>query len=113
MAAIVPRDLTESSRFAVDGRGGRLGDWDARSRRMVGGSFQLCELGGASAGGSSAAPGAGDRGRGAGGSVAGSRAAVFAAGASLDRAGEAAAGAVVASLLFGPLGTPADGAARL
>src|SRR5215207_995532 len=89
------------------------GGWNARARRAVGQFIQLCELRGAGSRRSSAAAGAGDCGRSTGGAFGGFRAPVLEAGTAIDRTGETAARAAVAGVLLGPLGAPADRAARL
>src|SRR5262249_36016011 len=90
-----------------------LGDIDAWWGFEHGGTVQLRELRGAGGQGSPAAGGARDRQCRLGGAVAGIREAVRAAWSSLDRAREAAAGAVAASVLLGAFGAAVDGAARL
>src|SRR6516165_12062914 len=90
-----------------------LGDIDAWWGPEHGGAVQLRELRGAGGQGSSAAGDPRDRQCRAGDPVAGIREALRAAGTAVDRAGEAAAGAVPASILLGALGAAADGAAGL
>src|SRR5215471_21609148 len=90
-----------------------LGDIDARWGPEHGGAVQLRELRGAGGQGPPVAGNPRDRQCRVGGAVAGIREALRAIGTAVDRAGEAAAGAVAASVLLGAFGAAADGAAGL
>src|SRR5262249_21221720 len=90
-----------------------LGDIDAWWGPEHGSTVQLRELRGTGGQGPSTAGDPRDRQCRVGDAVAGVRKALRAVGAAVDRAGEAAAGAVAASVLLGAFGAAADGAAGL
>src|SRR5437899_1151024 len=83
--------------------------WGCENR----GAVQLCELRAPGADGSSIAGDPPDRQRGADGAVAGIREALCQVRPAIDSAGETAARAAVAGVLFGAFGAAVDGAAWL
>lgn len=89
-----------------------MGSGDARARRSAGAPVQLRPPGGPRTGQSSAASDPGAGGRGPGRAERALRSALFADGAALDPAGDAAAGEPAAGFLLGALRAAADGADR-